>query len=56
MPYYEDMYREFDWWGHDRPDEETGDFKSVQWIGEQLQKPHDFPFFLACGLYRPHLP
>jgi len=56
MPYYEDMYREFDWWGHDRPDEDTGDFKSVQWIGEQLQKPHDNPFFLACGLYRPHLP
>lgn len=56
MPYYEDMYREFDWWGHDRPDEDTGDFKSVQWVGEQLQKPHDHPFFLACGLYRPHLP
>ncbi|HEC60791.1 MAG TPA: iduronate-2-sulfatase [bacterium] len=56
MPYYGDMYRDFDWWGHDRPDEDTGDFKSVQWIGEQLQKSHDHPFFLACGLYRPHLP
>jgi len=56
MPYYEDMYREFDWWGHDRPDEETGDFQSVRWVGERLLKPHDRPFFLACGLYRPHLP
>ncbi len=56
MPYYEDMYREFDWWGHDRPDEETGDFQSVRWVGERLLNPHDRPFFLACGLYRPHLP
>jgi len=56
MPYYEDMYREFDWWGHDRPDEDTGDYKSVQWVGERLQGSFDRPFFLACGLYRPHLP
>jgi len=56
MPYYEDMYREFDWWGHDRPDEDTGDYKSVKWVGEQLHKSFDRPFFLACGLYRPHLP
>ena len=56
MPYYEDMYVEFDWWAHDRPDEETGDFQSVAWVGEQLQRSHDRPFFLACGLYRPHLP
>ena len=56
MPYYEDMYKAFDWWGHDRPDEETGDFKSVQWVGEALQHPRNQSFFLACGLYRPHLP
>lgn len=56
MPYYEDMYVEFDWWGHDQPDEETGDFKSVQWVGRHLLKEHERPFFLACGLYRPHLP
>jgi len=56
MPYSEDMYKEFDWWGHDKPDEETGDYKSVQWISGQLHKKHAKPFFLACGLYRPHLP
>jgi arylsulfatase A-like enzyme len=38
MPYSKDMYVEFDWWAHDKPDK------------------HARPFFLACGLYRPHLP
>ena len=56
MPYSKGMYREFDWWGHDKPDEETGDYKSVQCISGQLHKEHAKPFFLACGLYRPHLP
>ncbi len=56
MPYSDDMYVEFDWWAHDFKDEETGDYKSVEWVGGQLQKDHDRPFFLACGLYRPHLP
>ena len=25
-------------------------------IAEQLSKKHDQPFFLACGIYRPHEP
>jgi arylsulfatase A-like enzyme len=56
MPYSKGMYVEFDWWGHDKPDEETGDYKSVQWVSGQLERKHEKPFFLACGLYRPHLP
>ena len=50
------MYNMFDWSGLDVPDEETGDYKSVDYISQLLNKDHDKPFFLACGIYRPHLP
>ena len=50
------MYNAFDWAPIPIPDEETGDYQSVNYISQQLQKQHDKPFFLACGIYRPHLP
>ena len=56
MPKFENMYGDFDWSPIDISDEETGDFKSVQWVMNQLQREHEQPFFLACGIYRPHLP
>lgn len=56
MPYFEDMYRDFDWSPIDIPDEETGDYSSVAWIIDQLGREHDRPFFLGCGIYRPHVP
>jgi len=56
MPLFEDMYGDFDWAPIDIPFEETGDFSSVQWIIDQLQRDHERPFFLATGIYRPHLP
>ncbi len=38
-------------------DEEFGgDWLVSQWVSEQLIKKHDQPFFLACGIYRPHEP
>ena len=46
----------FDWGPIDVPVEEMDDWKVVQWGKEMLNKKHDKPFFLACGLYRPHLP
>lgn len=56
MPRFKYMYNMFDWHGLDLKDEETADFQSVNYISEQLQKKHDKPFFLACGIYRPHVP
>ncbi len=56
MPAFEHMYGDFDWAPLDLADEETGDFQSVDWVIQQLQREHDRPFFLATGIYRPHVP
>ncbi len=56
MPKFTYMYNAFDWTSIPISDEETGDFKSVNYVSRQLLKDHDKPFFLACGIYRPHLP
>jgi len=56
MPSFDNMYQSFDWSPIDIPDEETGDYSSVAWVISQLKKEHTEPFFLACGVYRPHLP
>lgn len=56
MPRFEDMYNAFDWAGLDVPDSEMGDYQSVDWVIQQLERSHEQPFFLAAGIYRPHLP
>ncbi|MGI9471408.1 MAG: sulfatase-like hydrolase/transferase [Rubripirellula sp.] len=51
------QYIETDWGPLDVSDEEFGgDWLVSNWIGEQLRRRHDQPFFLACGIYRPHEP
>ena len=51
------QYIETDWGALDATDEEFGgDWLVSKWIGEQLNKIHDKPFFIACGIYRPHEP
>ena len=51
------QYVETDWGGLDATDEEFGgDWLVSKWIGEHLQREHEKPFFLACGIYRPHEP
>lgn len=51
------QYIETDWASIDVTDEEYGgDWLVTQWISEQLSKPMKKPFFLACGIYRPHEP
>ena len=37
-------------------DDDLWDWHSVNYCIEQLQRKHDTPFFLACGLIKPHLP
>ncbi|WP_149494895.1 sulfatase-like hydrolase/transferase [Roseiconus lacunae] len=52
------QYVETDWGPLDASDEQAGgDYLVAKWVGEQLQQPRDGkPFFLACGIYRPHEP
>lgn len=51
------QYKETDWAALDATDEEFGgDWLVSKWIGEQLRREHEKPFFLACGIYRPHEP
>ena len=37
-------------------DEDLREWKIVNYAIEQLNKKHDKPFFVACGLHKPHMP
>ncbi len=51
------QYVETDWAALDVTDEEFGgDWAVTKWVGDELGKEHEKPFFLACGIYRPHEP
>jgi len=39
----------------DEPDEATADWQSADGAAQLLQQDHERPFFLACGVFRPHL-
>lgn len=39
----------------DGKDEESHDYHTVDYCLEELAKPQDKPFFLACGLHKPHM-
>jgi arylsulfatase A-like enzyme len=44
-------------WGVlDNEDSEMNDYKMVDYAVNFLDQKHDKPFFLACGIYRPHMP
>jgi arylsulfatase A-like enzyme len=36
--------------------EETGDWRVAQYCADVLRQEHEQPFFLACGIFRPHAP
>ncbi len=37
-------------------DDSLGDYATASYAIKQLQQAHKQPFFLACGIFRPHLP
>lgn len=37
-------------------DKAVGDYHTVSYCIDQLQTDHDQPFFVACGIFRPHMP
>ena len=47
---------ENDWGSLDIPAEAYDDALTADYAVRFLRKPQDRPFFLACGLFRPHLP
>ena len=46
----------FDWGPVDATDGDMGDWQVADWARGKLAKDHDKPFFLAAGIFRPHLP
>ena len=41
---------------HDLKDDDLLDWHTVDYCIKQMQQERDRPFFIACGLYKPHLP
>lgn len=46
----------FDWGPTNVPREETPGWKTAKWVESMLKIEHDRPFFIAAGIFRPHLP
>ncbi len=46
----------FTWGPIDIPDEKMADYHVVDWARYELSQKHDKPFYLACGIFRPHMP
>ena len=45
-----------DWGPVDAADEDLKDTNVADWAAKELNKKHEKPFFIACGIFRPHLP
>ena len=51
------QYVETDWHPFDVSDKEFGgDYHTASFVADQLSKQHETPFFIGCGIYRPHEP
>jgi len=49
-------WRNFDWAPLVAGDEEMPDYKVASWVASVLERKHAKPFFLAAGMFRPHIP
>jgi arylsulfatase A-like enzyme len=47
---------QFDWSPLAVPDSKMGDWQVAEWAAAELRKKQNKPLFLACGIFRPHLP
>lgn len=45
----------FDWGPTNAKFEETQDYLTAEWAAKQFEKDFDNPFFIGCGIFRPHL-
>lgn len=50
------LRNDLDWYAYDKPREEMPDWKVTDYVAKRLAAKHDKPFFLGCGIYRPHSP
>jgi arylsulfatase A-like enzyme len=50
------MAGNFQWGPIAQDDSAMSDHKVVEYVAGQLARKHEKPFFLACGIFRPHLP
>ena len=48
--------KSFDWGPLDIKTKDTRDFHTAKWAAEELNRVHKKPFFIACGIFKPHLP
>ena len=48
--------RHFDWGPIPDSSSAMSDYKVAQWVTKKLREPSAKPRFLACGIFRPHLP
>jgi arylsulfatase A-like enzyme len=49
-------WRNFDWAPLDVGEDQMPDYKVSGWAASVLKQKHDKPFFLAAGMFRPHIP
>ena len=56
IPYNNKKQALLDWGTLDISFEETSDAQTAIWAANELKKDHNNPFFIACGISKPHLP